>query len=146
MSNSFDERSQLPFQHPAAEEIRRLMDGRDWSAGAARRDRYLWLIWAFETQVMNGGIDAFVFNDTGENAKETRDALWDIGADKSYLLLGQACGLFPDGEPARDHEQRRRQLKEITGDNGYLDELVDGEIEYDLYQKLLDYWNAADPG
>ena len=109
-----------------------------------RRDRYVWDVHWFEDEVMNGGIDQFLYNDTGDHAEETLEALDAIGAKQSAKFLRNALNLFPNHRANMDQIARRKQLAVIRrGQN--LDDQVTGQIEVDLYQFLLDYWKKADP-
>jgi hypothetical protein len=108
-----------------------------------RRDRYLWDVSWFEGEVMNGGVDQYLTNSTGDHWAECLEALNAIGAKDSYRLLKQACDLFPGGRPSRDEDIRHAQLRELAKSNP-VDDLIAGEIEEDLYQYLLDYYRSAD--
>ena len=142
---------EFPFQHPAAKEANRIFltlevysesDYRNLS----RRDRYIWDVSWFETEVMNGGVDQYFYNSTGDHALECLEALRAIKAENSYHLLKQGCDLFPSGKPSPNVEVRRKQLESLRDvkREPYIDDLIDGEIEVDLYQLLLDYYRDAD--
>ncbi len=140
---------QLPFEHPAADEVHKIFVTLDVVSEKSyrelpRRDRYVWDVGWFETEVMNGGVDQYMYNSAGDHAAECLEALGAIGAQQSYRLLKQACELFPGGMPGSDRETRQQQLHELTGPK-HLDDLVDGELEAELYQHLLDYYRQADP-
>lgn len=143
-----DRKPEFPFQHPAAKEVRQIFlalevyTEQDYE-NLPQRDRFVWDIKWFETEVMNGGVDQYLGN-LGDHAAQCLEALNTIGAKKSYGLLKQACDLFPQGMPSRDQEVRQQQMRELTG-NKNIDDLIDGEIEVDLYQALLDYYHTADP-
>lgn len=139
----------LPFEHPATAEVRRLYLALDFHTEEdyrklSRRDRYLCDVIWFEDQVMNGGVDQFLYNSTGDHVSETLEALKAVGAEEAHRLLKHACDLFPDGRPSANLKTRHDQLREITGPK-HIDDLIPGEIEYDLYQHVLDYYHSADP-
>jgi hypothetical protein len=140
---------EFPFQHPVAEEAREAflrleVYSEDDYRKLPRRDRYLWDVEWFEAEVMNGGVDQYFYNSTGDHAMECLEALNAIGAEAAYELLRRSCDLFPDKTPSSDREQRQAQLREVTGER-HLDDLVEGEIEVDLYQRMMDYYHKADP-
>jgi hypothetical protein len=140
---------EFPFQHPAAAEANRIfltleVHSEEDYRKLPRRDRYLWDVSWFEAEVMNGGVDQYFFNSAGDHAKDCLEALNGIGAEQSHTLLKRACDLFPEGCPSETHEVRRKQLRALVGTN-HIDDLVDGEIEVDLYQRMLDYYHKADP-
>lgn len=148
MQNSAPE---FPFEHAASEKVRRIFlrievySEEDYRQ-LARRDRYVYDIRWLETEVMNGGIDQYFYNSAGDHAVGCLEALNAIGAKGSYSLLKNACDLFPDGQPSADRAVRQQQLREITGEDRDIDDLIkDGEIEVELYQLLLDNWNNSDP-
>ncbi len=140
---------EFPFQHPAAEEARQLFltlevySEEDYRK-LPRRDRYLWDVSWFETEVMNGGVDQYFYNSAGDHAGECLEALQAIGAKKSHSLLSQACDLFPQRRPSANRDTRQKQLRDLVGAK-HIDDLIQGEIEVDLYQHLLDYYHKADP-
>jgi hypothetical protein len=109
-----------------------------------RRDRYLWDVSWFETEVMNGGVDQYFYNSAGDHAHECLEALNAIGAEQSHTLLKRACDFFPEGRPSANRGVRQKQLKELARPK-HIDDLIDGEIEVDLYQHILDYYHKADP-
>jgi hypothetical protein len=143
---------EFPFQHPAAKEANRLFRtlevfSEDDYLKLPRRDRYVWDISWFEAEVMNGGVDQYLFNSAGDHARGCLEALQAIGAKQSYSLLKQACDLFPQGQPSPNREERIKQLDQIRklpGDK-HVDDMISGQIEIDLYQRLLDYYHNADP-
>lgn len=140
---------QFPFQHPAAQEARKIfltlpVYSEDDYRKMSRRDRYLWDVKWFEAEVMNGGVDQYFYNSAGDHSEECLEALKAIGATQTYDLLKQACALFPGGRPNADHEVRQRQLHELVGEKN-IDDLISGEIEVDLYQRMLSYYHDADP-
>lgn len=140
---------EFPFEHPAAEEARKLfltleVYSEEDYRGLSRRDRYLWDVKWFEVEVMNGGVDQYFHNSAGDHSVECLEALKAIGAKDSYALLKQAIDLFPQGQPSTHREVRQKQLRELAGAK-YIDDLLSGEIEVDLYQHMLDYYRKADP-
>jgi hypothetical protein len=143
-------RVEYPFQHPAAEEANKIFhtlhvysDADYWRL--ARRDRYVWDVCWFEAEVMNGGVDQYLWNSAGDHANECLEALRAIGAKDSCALLKSACDLFPDGHPSSDRDARQKQLHDITRRDRHIDDRLHGEIEVDLYQHMLDYYRKADP-
>jgi hypothetical protein len=135
-----------PSQHPARDQIDAIIDAMPGNyPELSRRDGYVWLVWSFEKNVTNSGIEGFLFNSSGDYALETLEALKAIGASQSYKLLRQACDLFPEGRPNPNQEKRFKQLKAIRDSGRRFDDLDEGSIEIDLYQLLLDYWINASP-
>jgi len=140
---------EFPFQHPAAGEAGHIFHALAVYTEAAyralpQRDRYLYDVVWFENEVMNGGVDQYLYNSGGDHAAECLEALAAIGAMESYDLLSQACRLFPDAMPSANWTVRREQRQKIAGEN-YVDDLISGEIEPDLYQRLMSYYRKADP-
>lgn len=138
---------EFPFQHPAAKEAKQIFLTLDVRSEEdylklARRDRYLWDITWFETEVMNGGMDQYFYNSAGNHAAACLEALDAIGAKQSHGLLKQAINLFPGGRPSEDQENRQKQLREIVGEK-HIDDMIPGEIEVDLYQLMLNYYRSA---
>ena len=139
-----------PFQHPAFAETHRLflnlqVHSEEDYHKLSRRDSYLWDVHWFETEVSNGGVDQYLSNSSGDHAVECLEALQAIGAVKSHRLLKHACELFPNARPSVDREVRRQQLRQIATIPTYLDDLIEGELDAELYRMLLDYYRAAEP-
>jgi uncharacterized protein DUF4375 len=117
-----DSEPEFPFQHPAAKEVKGIFRTLDVSSAEdyrslPRRDRYLWNISWFEAEVMNGGVDQYLYNSSGNHAIECLAALKVIGATRSHTLLEQACKLFPKGQPSSNQSIRQMQLREIVGNS-----------------------------
>ncbi len=140
----------LPFEHPAAKEVKRIFltlevySENDYR-NLPRRDRHVWDVSWFETEVMNGGIDQYLYNSAGDHAAECLEALEAIGAKRSFGLLKRICDLFPEGQASPNREDRQKQLRQLVGETGQIDDLIEGEIEYELYQLMLDYYRKTDP-
>lgn len=140
----------FPFEHPDAKEANRIFltlevySENDYR-NLPRRDRCLWDVSWFETEVMNGGVDQYFYNSAGDHAAECLEALEAINAKGSSGLLKLACDLFPEGRPSPNREDRQEQLRQIVGDSGHIDDLIEGEIEYELYQLMLGYYRRTDP-
>jgi hypothetical protein len=140
---------EFPFEHPAAKQAKQLfltlkVYSDDDYRRLARRDRYLWDIEWFEAEIMNGGMDQYFSNSAGDHIAECLEALDAIGARLSYQLLKKACSLFPAGRPSPTREIRQKQLRDVSGEK-YLDDLIQGRIELDLYRRMMDYYQNADP-
>jgi hypothetical protein len=105
-------------------------------------DRYFWFVSCFSSQVANGGIDQFLYNESGDYVAETLEALAAIGASKSHQALAQACALFPDGRPSGDHTTRMDQVRHIWSRPGgrKIDDLVGAhDLESNFTELLLDF-------
>jgi hypothetical protein len=135
---------QAPFEHPDADEAYDLFNSFNVTteedyARLSSNDRILYDVVRFEAEVMNGGIDQFFYNASGDHALETLAALEAIGATDSHRLLASACALFPGGAPSTDIGSRRTELESLRPDDGEsnLNEVVAGDVEYDLYGLLF---------
>jgi hypothetical protein len=140
----------FPFDHPAADRAHGLfMSLHVTSEEAYRalplRERYLVDVKGFETDVMNGGIDQYMWNASGDHALECLEALKAIGATEAHSLLQNACELFPEHSPASKQEVRQKQLQLLMIDKSSLDELLNGGIEFELYELFLKFWDANEP-
>jgi hypothetical protein len=137
--------SESAFEHPAAKEANKVFLTLEvYSEEDYRklplRDRYVWDICWFEVEITNGGMDQYLLNSAGDNAGECLEALEAIGAKQAYRLLKNAFDLFPDGRPSADRDVRESQMQRLAGANR-IDDMIHGEIEVDLYQRLLDYYH-----
>src|SRR5438034_442431 len=80
--------------------------GKNGLAALDERERTLFLVWSFTSEVDNGGFEQFFFNSGGGYAPETVDALERIGAPDVAALLERAIDLFPHGVVPRELEAR----------------------------------------
>ena len=133
-----------PFEHPDADEAYRIFNAlrvttEEEYLGLSPRERILYDVVRFEAEVMNGGIDQFFYNESGNHALETLEALEKIGATQSHEFLVAAFSLFPNGCPSKDCEKRREELEGLRSADLELtlDDLVVGDIEFDLYGRLF---------
>jgi hypothetical protein len=144
------------MHHPAKAEIDRIVD--NLAPGSeedyrrlSRRDRYVWDVWWMDTAMMNGGLDHW-FPAMAHHAPETLEALDAIGAPQAYGIIKRVCDLFPD--LGTDEEIVAARYFEFFQRHGKIDDYLllqnemhgnFEEVELDLYQRLLDYWQRADP-
>jgi hypothetical protein len=140
---------EAPYKHPAAEEVRQIfldlkVDSEDDYRKLSRRDRYLWDISWFEAELTNGGMYQYFLNSAGDHAADCLEALKAVGAKEAYSFLRQACDFFPDKRPSADQEVRQKQLRRM-GWPSPVNERISGGIEVDLYQRVLSYYQKADP-
>src|SRR5882724_3395229 len=64
-------------------------------------------------EVMNGGIEQFLWNSSGDLAKYAKASLEEIRAERTLALLEEAMALIPGGY-CEDVEERRRRLKKLS--------------------------------
>ena len=70
-----------------------------------------WLV----AEVMNGGIEQFLYNSSGDLANYTREGLKAIGAVTTLALFEEALAMIPCGY-CEDGEERWRRLQQLTDD------------------------------
>ncbi len=102
------------------------------------------VVWMIK-EVNNGGFHQFFYNHTGHYATETAGALRTIGAPETALLVEAGCSLFPGGRPAKDYQERRKQLDKFSLDD--LETLRTLENRFfsrqeDLHGLLKRFWLA----
>lgn len=149
-----------PFADPAENEVNRIflelqVYSEDDYRKLSRRDRFLWDVVWFDTEVMNGGIWQYFRNSAGDHWAGCLEALGEIGAKHEYSFLKAACELFPNGRPSADREERKKQIAEIASSTSF-DELVNRELgdveatssastaeDKTLDQLMLDYYHKA---
>jgi hypothetical protein len=108
------------------------------------QDRYVWLIYRFDSNVQNGGIDSFFWNSDGEYLAECLEALQAIGAVRTYQMVKELSDLFPDGGPAVENETRQSQMRAILENpEGTevrdFDDLIEFDWDENLFELLLEY-------
>jgi hypothetical protein len=73
-------------------------------------------IWALESQVNAGGFQQYFASWDGETAADAPWALRTLGAMAMASIVARANGLFPNGQPPRNTEERRQQLGAVAND------------------------------
>ena len=71
-------------------------------------------VWSLEGEVNNGGFDQWFFNSSGDCAFDTPPSLIRIGAEATARIVKKAISYFPGGNPSKDWEKRREQMKKIN--------------------------------
>jgi hypothetical protein len=96
--------------------------------------RLVYLVWCLDGEIHNGGFDQFFYNSLGDHWAELLSHLDTIGAVTSKRLLTQAVSIFPDSAPAKNREERFKQLKRLD----------DGEVEALLSDLDEEFWRYED--
>jgi len=113
-------------------------------------DRIILLVWCFAGQVDNGGFAQFFFNSTGAHARETVEALREMGSRVSASLLEQAISLFPDGAVPFDLDERNDVMQAFPAEVGGLFEKLDRDYfaneSAEIYARLWRYWKGSGAG
>jgi hypothetical protein len=123
-------------------------EGRQFS----ERERFVWDIVCFEGEVLNGGLDQFFCNSTGDRTFPTIEALEKIGAIACASILKKACECFPDARPSAIRTDRLRQIDDLRrryGPDNVPYDLLERELgdcldREDVYGLLLTYWVEQD--
>ncbi|MFO0822218.1 MAG: DUF4375 domain-containing protein [Gemmataceae bacterium] len=110
-------------------------------------ERTLWLVYALEMEVSNGGVHQYFANPAGDNWKETLVALQRIGASRIEQLLTKALTVFPHHSPSVHHLTRAVQLRAIDSEaEAFLEQLTDNYYslhlecpEQDAYRVMSNY-------
>jgi hypothetical protein len=80
------------------------------------------LMWA-DAEILNGGFDQFLFNDTGYLAPDLAEAARRVGSGEYAAVFADLERLFPAGRIPRDRAERERLLDAIDARRiGRLDE------------------------
>jgi hypothetical protein len=110
------------------------------------------LIYTFELEVSNGGLEQFFTNPSGDHWPETLRALQLVGAEKIVAIVTRALRLFPKSTPSIDQLTRvkqvtlggasvRRKLQKLT-DEYY--ELPHAQPDEDAYRQMARYVRMLD--
>lgn len=76
----------------------------------SRAELTIYLCQALEGEVNNGGFSQFFFNSSGDYASETVEALREIGALKTAVILQKANSVYPNGLVPKDRDEREQYL------------------------------------
>jgi hypothetical protein len=83
--------------------------GRGYAA-MSRPEQNVYLVWALDLEVVDGGLDGFFVNSAGNCARRTMTALDEVGLSPEARALREVFAAFPDGGPAEDRGTRLDQL------------------------------------
>lgn len=147
------------IKDPAEREIWRIFGelpaySEDDYLNLSRRDRFVFDLWWYDIERLNGGMWQYFYNSIGDHWPACLEALQEVGAKQWHHELKQACELFPNGQASTNREERQRQIAELEM-GGKFDDLLDARLaatasespddEENLYQLLLDYYQKAAP-
>lgn len=124
----------------------------------SERERFLWDVCrfaaCFENRGLCGGLEEFFWNEPGDHALATVDAIEKIGAKYTAAFMRQACLFFPDGGLSCDRKIRREQMERMPEQYDQMMEWAYNHPEYqetsprlffgigdNLFAHLLKYWN-----
>lgn len=100
-----------------SEVVERLLDkiyGVGWVA-MSREEQNVELISALEAEVVNGGLDQYFTNSSGNCAVRAAVALREIGFVAEFATFQRVLAGFPDASPSEDRSTRFDQLDAIGG-------------------------------
>lgn len=100
-------------------------------------ERAFYLCQTFEVEMNNGGMNQFYRNSYGNYANETVEALMEIGADLTALILDKGNSIFRNGVVPENLEERIFQIQDFDYEDvlWLFDEL---DKEFDDYNDQLD--------
>ena len=75
-------------------------------AALSRLQRDALCVMNFQAELDNGGIHQYLWNSSGDFAKETPEVFRRIGADEAARILEEAIAFFGAGGPSTDRETR----------------------------------------
>ena len=117
----------------------------------SEREQTIVLVQMLITEVDNGGFDQWLYNETGDRAQETLEALKRIGATKTYDLLAKAIGLFPPEALPRVREERMKVMVDFEEKHPRVEEeLFQLSMQfYETGENIIDlaiaYWRSTKP-
>jgi hypothetical protein len=82
-------------------------------ASMSRPEQNVYLVWVLQGEVVDGGLDQFFGNSSGNCAVRTAAALDEIGLVQESKVYRDALALFPDASPSEDRSTRYDQLDAI---------------------------------
>ena len=98
-------------------------------------ERIFYLCQNFEMEISNGGFDLFYHHFAGNFANETVEALIEIGAKETALILDKGNSVFKEGIVPEDLESRIEELESL--DYRDVSWLFD-ELDREFYERVED--------
>ncbi|WP_397569248.1 DUF4375 domain-containing protein [Schlesneria sp. T3-172] len=113
--------SYIPYDDFVLEEYIRICDHRipqitqeDFLPELSKAEQAIWLINQFDGEVINGGLDQWLRNPTGDYAYETLISLERVEAIVSACVVRALHSLFPNRHISKDWGTRVQQLDSLT--------------------------------
>lgn len=105
-------------------------------------ERIFYLCQTFELEMNSGGINQFYHSPSGNYANETVEALLEIGAQQTALILDKGNNVFKEGIVPEDQEARIEEIENLDyRDVSWLfDEL---DCQYNICTDFLEELNLA---
>ncbi len=103
-------------------------------------ERVFYLCQTFEMEMTNGGINEFYYRTSGNYANETVEALLEIGAKHTALILDKGNAVFKEGIVPEDQEVRIDAIQHLDYSeiSWLFDEL---DRQFDEHEDQLDKLN-----
>ena len=98
-------------------------------------ERIYFVVYQFDCELLNGGIDQYLFNSSGNYANEAISAFSKIGAARSSELVEKLMSFFPEQRVPTDRGERMSLLKNLMDDTGFM------ELEREITHS---YWEDED--
>lgn len=105
-------------------------------------EKVVLLIENLEREINNGGFNQFYYNQSGNFAHETYEALKIIGADQTALIIRKANGAWPDSKVLVNQNDRQNLLSKIESKSERIWNECDAmfyEYKDDLSELLFEY-------
>ena len=106
------------------------------------RDKMLRAVCEFDAETMNGGIDQYFWNQSGDHCFQCLEAFSLIGATRAQSYLKKAMEFFPQSSPALATLERREQVEDLWKSGTNLNEVLYYDVEPDLCAKLRVFYEA----
>ena len=81
-------------------------------------EKKLLLLNMLQSEVLNGTVEQYLTNSSGDFYSETLTALDEVNASTTRSILTEIAGWFEDGKPSPDRGARIRQVEAIKTHNG----------------------------
>jgi hypothetical protein len=112
------------------------------------REQVFLLVWAYGSEVANGGHAQFFCNSLGEFAEQTVDALIAVGCLEFAEQLQRLIRLFPQARVPLDIGKRNDVLEDVLASSEYEFEQADQKFfstrgDSLTLERLQSYWSAT---
>ena len=89
--------------------VARMDRSRIWAQLTPPEQRLL-LLSQLRSETLNGTVEQYLTNSSGDHLNAALSALEDVGASECAAVLREVCAWFPESQPSQDREARCRQL------------------------------------
>jgi hypothetical protein len=84
----------------------------------SRPEQVLLLVYRLRAETLNGTLEQYLANSSGDMFSDALNALGEIGATKTQTILAEVGRWFPEGQPSPSRAERSDQIDNLRAAHG----------------------------